>query len=126
MTLHSVTRMLTFNFVTKTLTFQLRHENIDIPTSSRLSVTVPISTSSRKCQSAAGSALSCAAVNLCMLLNQINFINENLLGASWIFIYEIDLDTVNSFSKCLQSHFDLSISRSMPDCSTQGKYFWTP
>ena len=126
MTLHSVTRMLTFNFVTKTLTFQLRHENIDIPTSSRFSVTVSISTSSRKCQSAAGSALSCAAVNLCMLLNQINFINENLLGASWIFIYEIDLDTVNSFSKCLQSHFDLSISRSMPDCSTQGKYFLTP
>ena len=39
---------------------------------------------------------------------------------------EIDLDTVNSFSKCLQSHFDLSISRSMPDCSTQGKYFLTP
>ena len=67
---------------------QLRHENIDIPTSSRFSVTVPISTSSRKCQSAAGSALSCAAVNLCLLLNQINFINENLLGASWIVIYE--------------------------------------
>ena len=80
MTLHSVTRMLTFNFVTK---------HIDIPTSSRFSVTVPKSTSSRKCQSAASSALSCAAVNLCLLLNQINFITENLLGGSWVFIYEI-------------------------------------
>ena len=42
------------------------------------------------------------------------------------YLPEIDLDTVSSFSKCLQSHFDLSISRSMPDCSTQGKYFLTP
>ena len=32
--------MLAFNFVTKNVLFQLRHENIVIPTSSRFSVTV--------------------------------------------------------------------------------------
>ena len=93
----------------KTLTFH------DIPTSSRFSVTVPISTSSRKCQSAAGSALSCAAVNLCLLLNQINFINENLLGASWIFIYEnlrMSLQSPNRrfvhIGKCARPAFEIT------------------
>ena len=33
-------KMLTFNFVTKNVLFQLRHENIVIPTSSRFSATV--------------------------------------------------------------------------------------
>ena len=51
----------------KPLPFHLRHENAGL-------------------QLAQPSAVQLS--NLSLLLNQINFINENLLGASWIFIYE--------------------------------------